>query len=1051
MCNALLLSALALAGTPDIRWTGAIDSDVFAEGNWDLTQSATTTIDPNVTIDDDVIVAGAVNAAAIPEVGGAAQQRFQLADGRTLTIDGGAFSALGNDGVGGSGAASQVTIDVRNSGTFAPFFIVNGVHLQVDGTSQATFGGGGNPVNGSTIELAQGAVLRFLDEDPGAFTSEHLSKVTVAGAPAVVGVNLIVVSDGATGCVVTTAVSPPMTLDADDDLLTDADELNVYATNPLDPDTDGDGTPDGLEVARGLDPLDPMSRLSRPNVIFVLADDLGWGDLGVLFQNSVAGTKKHRTPNLDQLAAEGMLLRRHYCPASVCAPSRASLLLGVHQGHASVRDNQFDKALERNHTLGTTLKRAGYTTALIGKYGLQGSGSSPATWSAYPTLRGFDSFFGYVRHADGHNHYPAHQTAARPPKQVWDGAQEVSADLTLCYTADLWTARAKKFIIEQRAAAPERPFFLYLAYDTPHASLDRPTMAYPPGRGLNGGMQWLGVPGAMITTAAGTIDSFVHPDYAGKGWTNGEERFATAVRRLDDCMGDLVQTLRDLGIDDETLIVFTSDNGPHEESYLPGVPYQPSAFDSFGPFDGIKRDAWEGGLRVPTLAWWPGVIAPGSIDDQPSQFHDWLATFTELAGWTPPSRSDGVSLVPTLTGTGGRAQGTVYVEYNSPSNTPGYAEFDPSHRGRPRQQEQALILDGYKGVRVNIQSHADPFEIYDLASDPRETNNLAGSSPFFVALGQRMLDRVMQLRRFEPSAPRPYDAALVPAVTPRVRPGLDVATFEGLWPWVPNFAALAPLGTAPVQGVDAAAHLSRVDDAGLSYTGYIEVPAAGLWAFRVECDGGAILRIHDALVVDDDFNHSAVPASGTLQLAAGLHPMRLDYRTARGAPALSVRWSGPGVAEADVPLSALFRADTSIGASYCSAALNSSGAAGMTFIEGSPALLDNDVTLVAESVPPGSFGFFLASRVQAFAPHPGGSQGNLCLGGSIGRYTGPGQVTSAGPAGRFTLQIDLARMPSPNGPLAAQPGETWSFQAWHRDANPAPTSNFTAGSSVTFL
>ena len=154
-----------------------------------------------------------------------------------------------------------------------------------------------------------------------------------------------------------------------------------------------------------------FAEIERPNIIFILADDLGWGDLGVFYQNDSTHDRKHKTPFLDQMAAEGMQLRAHYCPAPVCAPSRSSLLTGVHQGHASVRNNQFDKMLIANHTLGTVMQAAGYRTALIGKYGLQGrdQGNDPKTWPAYPTKRGFDEFFGYIPHRAGHSHYPANE------------------------------------------------------------------------------------------------------------------------------------------------------------------------------------------------------------------------------------------------------------------------------------------------------------------------------------------------------------------------------------------------------------------------------------------------------------------------------------------------------------------------------------------------------------------------------------------------------------------------------------------------------------------
>lgn len=319
----------------------------------------------------------------------------------------------------------------------------------------------------------------------------------------------------------------------------------------------------------------------RPNILLILCDDLGYRDLGALFQNSrTAGLPKHSTPQLDALAAEGLQMRRHYCAAPVCAPSRASLLLGQHQGHANVRDNQFDKALENNHTVATVMKQTGYATACVGKWGLQGSGSNPATWPAYPTKRGFDFYFGYVRHADGHEHYPK-EGLYRGAKEVWDNNTEISASLDKCYTADLWTARAKSWIADHHAAHPTQPFFLFLAYDTLHAVLELPTQAYPVGGGTNGGLQWLGTPGQMINTASGAIDSWIHPDYASAtydddgntgtsevAWPDVYKRYATSVRRIDDAVGDLKQLLQQLSIDTNTLVVFTSDNGPSIESYL---------------------------------------------------------------------------------------------------------------------------------------------------------------------------------------------------------------------------------------------------------------------------------------------------------------------------------------------------------------------------------------------------------------------------------------------------------------------------------------------------
>lgn len=216
---------------------------------------------------------------------------------------------------------------------------------------------------------------------------------------------------------------------------------------------------------------------THPNIIFVIADDLGWGDLGVFFQNQRAGSQKLKTPRLDEFAAEGVQLRRHYVPAPVCAPSRASLLLGVHQGHANVRDNQFDKALEDNHTLANVLKKAGYATANIGKYGLQGPGA-PSAQPGRPGLRGFDHFFGYLSHKAAHNHYPALLEGADDQGQsnaFFENTTDITEQLGKCYATDLFTAHAKKWIVDQHAAQPAQPFFLYLAYTAPHSQMQVPT------------------------------------------------------------------------------------------------------------------------------------------------------------------------------------------------------------------------------------------------------------------------------------------------------------------------------------------------------------------------------------------------------------------------------------------------------------------------------------------------------------------------------------------------------------------------------------------------
>ena len=662
-----------------------------------------------------------------------------------------------------------------------------------------------------------------------------------------------------------------------------------------------------------------------PNIIFILTDDLGIGDVGVFFQNARRATGNraepwhlwHLTPHIDAMANAGLQMPQHYCPAPVCAPSRASLLLGVHQGHANVRDNQFDKALENNHTLASVLKQGGYATAAIGKWGLQGKpATAPPDWPAHPLDRGFDYYYGYIRHADGHEHYPK-EGIHRGPKEVWDNRTEVSAQLDKCYTTDLFTARAKKWISDQRTTHPRQPFFLYLAYDTPHAVLQLPTQAYLSGGGRAGGLQWVGQPGHMINTATGTPDSYNHPDYATATWDNDRnaatpekpwpdvyKRYATSVRRIDDGIGDILQLLKDLQVDDDTLVVFSSDNGPSRESYLQEA-YEPTFFNSFGPHDGIKRDLWEGGIRVGAIARWPGQIQPGRVSPTPSGFWDWMPTLCELAGLPAPARSDGVSLVPTLRGVGTQKPSRVYIEYFEGAKTPAYEEFLPSHRGRVRRQMQALRIGDFMGVRYNIASHADPFEIYNVATDPQQKNNLASDSAW-AALQQQMHDTVLRVRRPDAGAPRPYDDELMPAVNVgNTIGGVTWRAVNQALPWVANLDDVQPSATGICARPDLTV-LPRRNDVGIEFSGYIQVPADGAYTFHLATDSGALLRIHEATVIDADGGYRAgSEAIGSIRLQAGHHPIRLFYaRRQAGTPSLSLQWSSATLPREDIAATA---------------------------------------------------------------------------------------------------------------------------------------------------
>lgn len=654
----------------------------------------------------------------------------------------------------------------------------------------------------------------------------------------------------------------------------------------------------------------------RPNIVFILCDDLGYGDVGVFYQNQRAaqhdrGVPFFSTPHIDTLARDGVLLNQHYSAAPVCMPSRASLLTGLTQGHADARDNQFDKPLPDTHTLGSVLQQAGYATAAFGKWGLQGgdwknkANKNPppdmptpakaneyATWTSFPTKRGFDYFFGYVRHADGHYHYPKEDG-----RQIWENDREVSGDLDKCYTADLWTAQAKKWIVKQTATHPTKPFFVFLAYDTPHAKLQNPPCAYPAGGGLSGGVQWTGHPHAMLNTAIGTVDGYTHPDYVNATWDHDhnlvtpevpwpdvQKRYANDVRRIDEGVGDILQLLKDLKIEDNTLVVFTSDNGPSDESYLDNAPYEPTFFRGYGPFDGIKRDTLEGGMREPTLARWPSMIPAGRVDQEPSGQWSWLSTLANVAGIPAPAASDGVSLLPALTGRGVPRSDSVYIEYFHNATTPAYTDFAVAHRGRKRGQMQNIYLNGYMGVRYDVKSAADNFEIYDLRKDPQEIHNLA-ENPGFADVQAAMKARVLQMRIPNATAPRPYDQALVPPVTqiPTGSPGLAWSLFDGAWPWLPELRTLTPMRQGESQTVDLAMALTD-RPFGVAYDAYFHATQDGEYTFTLNSDTGAMLFLHDIRVIDEPMKNSAGTFSGRVRLKAGWHPLRIYYRHNGGGP-----------------------------------------------------------------------------------------------------------------------------------------------------------------------
>jgi hypothetical protein len=385
-----------------------------------------------------------------------------------------------------------------------------------------------------------------------------------------------------------------------------------------------------------------------------------------------------------------------------------------------------------------------------------------------------------------------------------------------------------------------------------------------------------------------TRDTWIHPDYIAANWTDPMKRYATMARRLDDGVGDVLQLLRDLHIDQNTLVVFTSDNGPANEGGA-----DPRSFDSWGPFDGFKRDCWEGGLREPTIAWWPGHIPAGKTSDQICAFWDWMPTFADVAGLPGPAQSDGVSLLPTLTGNGSqRTRGYVYVEYFFKGKNPASADVFARKQVTGREQQQILRMDDYVAIRTQIKSADDPLRLYNVVTDPHQDHDLS-HDPSQAARLSKFTGLLATVHRPEPSAPRPYDNQLLPAVTANVEQGLSAASYTGPWPWVPDFDGLTAARQGNATGLDVATWANE-PNGGARFTGYLKVPADGDYHFYLTSSGGTQLWLHEAHVIDDDFNHTGVEVVATVRLKAGLHPIKLFYRRL-GDGSLTLQWSGPGI------------------------------------------------------------------------------------------------------------------------------------------------------------
>lgn len=421
---------------------------------------------------------------------------------------------------------------------------------------------------------------------------------------------------------------------------------------------------------------------ARPNVVFILADDLGYGDLGCM------GQKRILTPSLDRMAQDALLFTQHYAGGPVCGPSRACLMTGHHQGTGYIKDNPPHPAppgiftgddpdiplRAQDVTVADVLRKAGYETALIGKWGLGNRGTT-----GYPTKKGFDSFLGYDSHSAAHNYYPA--ALCRN-----DGEMPLSKGT---YSHDVFTAEALNFLGRKH----DRPFFLYLAYTIPHSPHNPPD----------------------------------DQPYSGRDWPDAYKKYAAMITRMDRDIGRILDLLRAKGLAENTLVIFASDNGPGS-SYTPPFQKLVDFFDSNGPLRGMKRDVYDGGIREPFLAWWPGKVKPG-VSHHVCAFQDVMPTLAELAGAAAPAGIDGISMVPALLGRGiQKRHDYLYWEF-----------IQQSAKATGGRQSCLEVATGWKGVRYGSKG---ALELYSLGNDIGEAHNTAKRHPDVAARLTKYLDTV---------------------------------------------------------------------------------------------------------------------------------------------------------------------------------------------------------------------------------------------------------------------------------------------------------------------
>ncbi len=427
----------------------------------------------------------------------------------------------------------------------------------------------------------------------------------------------------------------------------------------------------------------------KPNIIYIIADDLGYGDIGCYGQQLI------KTPNIDRLAKEGMRFTQHYAGCTVSAPSRSSLITGLHTGHTPIRGNkehlpegQYPQP-GNTHTIAKMLKEDGYATGCFGKWGLGYPGSEGA-----PENQGFDKFFGFNCQRIAHNYYPYYLWDNRDT--VWLKGNEGTKKED--YAMDIIHSEALNFIRSNK----NQPFFAFLTYVIPHAELVNP----------NDSIATM-YDGKFPETPFAGVDE--GPTYKNGGYgstPHPKADFAAMITRLDTYVGEVVEILKELGLDKNTIIMFTSDNGPHREGGA-----DPDFFKSYGPLRGVKRDLYEGGIRIPFIAWYPGKIKADSENEHVSAFWDVMPTFAELTGTEVAVNTDGISFLPTLFGKPGQQKHDYF-----------YWEF------HEQGGKIAVRKDHWKAIWLNTQNpQKASVELYDLSKDIHEDNNLAEQHPEIIS------------------------------------------------------------------------------------------------------------------------------------------------------------------------------------------------------------------------------------------------------------------------------------------------------------------------------